>query len=117
MDDTLNKAQRLVIAGVVAPSLRSATKAVRTRRVKLTDKDGNVVREQPLGDWARGKEPKCYQCRKKVREPCACGATINRVTYSKAKLKGYTPTCRKCWANRPRTGRKPFAPQETNAKP
>lgn len=41
----MTKAERLELAGLVAPTVREADARLRRRRVKLTDADGNVVRE------------------------------------------------------------------------
>lgn len=50
MGDEMCKAERLAIAAAVAPSLRAAPEAVRTRRVAIVDKDGNVVGYRALAD-------------------------------------------------------------------
>lgn len=50
MDDEMCKAERLAVAAAVAPSLRAAPEEVRTRRVAIVDKDGNVVGYRALVD-------------------------------------------------------------------
>lgn len=45
-----NRAQRLVVAGAVAPVLRSQARTASRRKVGLTDKDGNVVRYVSVAD-------------------------------------------------------------------
>jgi hypothetical protein len=42
-EEHMCKAERLIVAGVVAPALRAAPESVRKRRVARVDKDGNVV--------------------------------------------------------------------------
>lgn len=48
--DKWNKAERLAVAGHVAPRLRDQAERAAKRRVALTDKDGNVVRYTTLAE-------------------------------------------------------------------
>lgn len=43
MSDPMSKAERLAIAGAIAPTLRSTPEAVKARRIARVDADGNVV--------------------------------------------------------------------------
>jgi hypothetical protein len=45
MDEKLTKAERLAIAGVVAPSVRASAEVSARRRVHVVDVHGNVVRQ------------------------------------------------------------------------
>ena len=50
MSDDLNKAQRLALAGAVAPALRGATEKTRARRIALVGADGQVTGYTTLGE-------------------------------------------------------------------
>lgn len=82
--DEWNKAERLAVASVVAPSLRAAAEKTKARRVALVDKDGNVTGytslakvqesllrarelELAVGDGVRPKEVFCRRCGKTVK--------------------------------------------------
>lgn len=79
MTESMNKAQRLAVAGVVAPHLREQSDKAAKRRVARVDKDGNVVGYTTLAevqrallerqkieleviDGVRPKEIVCAQC-------------------------------------------------------
>lgn len=49
-EEHMCKAERLIVAGVVAPSLRAAPESVRKRLVAVVDKDGTVVGYRALED-------------------------------------------------------------------
>ncbi|MCW5834514.1 MAG: hypothetical protein KIS78_19085 [Labilithrix sp.] len=82
--EKMNKAQRLAIAGVVAPFLREGAERAAKRRVAKVDKDGNVVGYTTLAevqakileraeieiavqDGVRPKEVICKYCGKVIR--------------------------------------------------
>jgi hypothetical protein len=83
-DEAWTKAQRLVVAGAVAPGLRDAAERARLRRVARVDKDGAVVGyttldavqaallrrreiELSVADGVRPKEAICRLCGKTIR--------------------------------------------------
>lgn len=84
MTEKLSKADRLAIAAYAAPRLRSTDAQKKQRKVKLTDKDGNVVREitgaeyeegvflragieLAVGEGVRPETILCEYCRKPVK--------------------------------------------------
>jgi hypothetical protein len=50
----LNLAERLRLAGALAPALRDGSHKSKTRRVKIIDKDGSLVRESNLAEVQQG---------------------------------------------------------------
>lgn len=97
-DEKLNKAERLAIAGKVAPTLRAASERTRTRRVTIVDKDGKVTGYTTLAEvqkkqlerakieveMAGGKRPAAIVCRE-----CGTMAMVAKRGYRRSQ-------CRAC---------------------
>ena len=93
----LNKAERLALAGAVAPVLRDGAAKAKARRVKIVGKDGKVVRVGTLAEVQEGllaAKKIELEVEDGVRPKeilCACGAV------RKVPKKGVLPKqCRKC---------------------
>ena len=103
----MNKAQRLVVAAAVAPVLRNEDEQTKSRRVALTDADGNVTGYTTLGEVQRqilarakiefdveGRPAKaiCEYCGRVLPVPKAGGPVPKQCRY------GCDRECRDCGA-------------------
>lgn len=106
--DEMNKAQRLVLAGAVAPSLRGASEKTKNRRVGRVDAEGRVVGYTTLGevqkalllerqielepaDGVRPKEVVCTNCGRTIL--IHTSGTIPRVCPRGCDLRCATDDC------------------------
>lgn len=97
-DDEWTKAERLAVAGIVAPRLRSQSERAAKRRVALVDKDGNVVRYTSLAEVQQAVllqkkiELEVVEGRRQTAIVCEeCGAVEKINTKARRQKR-----CRKC---------------------
>lgn len=105
--EKMTKAERLSVAGAVAPTLRSQSERTRTRVVKVYDQaTGEVVRHATLADVQRGIletakiELDVADGKKKTKDVCrSCGGLMFMPKRGKPRLRCDAckfPPCRGC---------------------